>query len=90
MATHSLSFIVCNFERMAQYIPPIPQPTGLYTPREGWSREDMEYSVWIAHQAMKLLVSYLNVSYPLNKMDLAIVPDLSVETVAQWGLSTFK
>ena len=85
-----LSFIVCNYERMAEYLPPFPQAIGLYSPGKGWSKEDMEYPVWIAYNVMDLLVAYLNVSYPLTKMDLVIVPDLSVEAESHWGLSTFK
>ena len=87
MATYSLSFIVSNYKRMAEYG---PQALGLYTPENGWDKRHLDYPVWIAHNVMELLVAYLKVPYPLKKMDLAIVPDLSVEAVAHWGLSTFK
>ena len=63
---------------------------GLYAPEEGWTAEDLEYPLWIAQKVINLLGDYLGVSYPLSKMDLVIVPDLSNEAVAQWGLSTFK
>ena len=90
MATYSLSFIVCNFNHSAEYLPPVPQAIGLYTPEKGLDVEDLEFPLWIAHNVIKLLTDYLTVPYPLRKLDLVIVPDLSSDAVATWGLSAFR
>ncbi|KAK8396295.1 hypothetical protein O3P69_005380 [Scylla paramamosain] len=59
-----------------------------------WSREavlgEAEHALQIGPELIAFFEDYLNVTFPLPKMDLVALPDFAAGAMENWGLTTFR
>ena len=89
MATFSLSFLVIRFKRAYLDAWRGLEQT-LYMRDRDWRSRDMNYPLYIARTVSNYLQEYCNTTIPVPKMDMVTIPDLDVEGLGQWGLSSFR
>lgn len=51
---------------------------------------DGTYALSVGHQILDTIGEFLDIEYPLEKMDIAAIPDFNAGAMENWGLTTFR
>nr|XP_028604951.1 aminopeptidase Q [Podarcis muralis] len=88
MSTYVTAFAVCNFD----YVTTVERGNEIRI----WARKDAikngsaDYALNITGPIFSFMEDLLNISYPLSKTDLLVLPDMGVGAMEHWGLITFQ
>jgi aminopeptidase N len=59
-----------------------------------WAREgaieQVKYSVSVGPSLLNAMEKFLDMKYPMPKMDVVAVPDFSAGAMENWGLTTYR
>jgi len=83
MSTYLIAFIVSDFksEKAAENF-------------HVWAREgaieQVKYSVTVGPSLLNAMEEFVDVEYPMPKMDEVAVPDFSAGAMENWGLTTYR
>ncbi|XP_008208455.1 puromycin-sensitive aminopeptidase isoform X2 [Nasonia vitripennis] len=86
MSTYLVAFMVCNYSFLKKQLN--DKIIRLYAPKD--RIKDGEFSLDVASKALSFYESYFNVSYPLSKLDMITVADVSFGAMENWGLITYR
>ncbi|CAB3384997.1 Hypothetical predicted protein [Cloeon dipterum] len=86
MSTYLVAFVVSEFAHLESN----PGNTTFRV----WARQDAieqaRYSLEIGPKILDFFEEYFNVSYPLPKMDMIALPDLTMNSMENWGMVTYE
>jgi len=85
MSTYLLAFIVCEFDSF--HVPEHPE-FNVWAQKEKLS--EVEYAAEIGPKIIDFYEEFFNTSFPLNKMDMAAIPDFGAGAMENWGLITYR
>ncbi|KAJ3269958.1 hypothetical protein HDV01_000764 [Terramyces sp. JEL0728] len=86
MSTFLVAFCVGEFDYLEATISDIP--CRIYTPRQ--MKDHAKFALEVTSQLFAFFAKYFGIEYPLPKLDLVCVPDLSAEAMENWGLIVFR
>jgi aminopeptidase N len=83
MSTYLIAFIVSDFkyENATENF--------LVWSREG-AIEQAKYIAAVGPPLLNAMVKFLDLKYPMPKMDVVAVPDFSAGAMENWGLTTYR
>ncbi|XP_065349189.1 aminopeptidase Ey-like [Cloeon dipterum] len=86
MSTYLVAFVVSDFAHL--------QSNPGNTTFRVWARQDAieqaRYSLEIGPKMLDFFEEYFNVPYPLPKMDMIALPDLTMNSMENWGMVTYE
>ena len=83
MSTYLIAFIVSDFKYA------IATKNFLIWSREG-AIEQAKYIAAVGPLLLNEMVKFLDLKYPMPKMDVVAVPDFSAGAMENWGLTTYR
>lgn len=88
MSTYLLCLVIGKFEHIEKTIPSSGVEVRVYTP---YGRKHQgEYSLDLAIKSLEFYTDYFKIPYPLEKLDLVSIHDMSVRAMENWGCITFN
>ena len=83
MSTYLIAFIVSDFKSEST-----TENFHVWA-REG-AIEQARYSVSVGPHLLNAMEEFLDLKYPMPKMDVVAVPDFSAGAMENWGLTTYR
>lgn len=91
MSTYLVAFVVCDgYRENFKTIQPGGQPLRLrvLVPREQ-SQQGL-FALGIMEEALLFFYGFFSIPYPMDKLDLIVIPDFGPGAMENWGLVTFR
>lgn len=88
MSTYLVAFTICDFQNLRS-TSKVPGPIlNIWAPENDLKRA--RYALEAAQSALLFLEEYLDIKYPLPKIDLVAIPNFAREAMGSWGILSFR
>lgn len=88
MSTYLLAFIIGPLEFIESICCKTGRKIRVYT--TPGKREQGQFSLEVACKSLEFFEDYFGIKYPLTKLDLVAIPDISYGAMENWGLITYR
>lgn len=88
MSPHLVAFTVCDFDSVKPPSVDAGPVFRIWAPKQ--SLINAQYAIEIAPKILSYMQNYFGVKFPLSKIDLVAVPELSRTATESWGLISFR